>query len=77
MKLIVAYPPEVLMNCPHCKSEDWIEGRVEGKGLFQFRPKESKLMVITWPTINARTCRVCGHVQFSVEVEKLKGVLKD
>ena len=48
-----------------------------GKGGFQFRPKNSKLMVLSWPQVAAQTCKTCGHVQFSVETEKLKSVLKD
>ncbi len=67
------------MKCLQCGMEDWVEGRAElgGKGGFQFRPEKSKFMVLGWPTIAARTCKVCGHVQFSVDTEKLKGVLKD
>ncbi len=65
------------MKCLQCGVEDWVEGRVEGRGGFQFRPKNSKRMVLSWPQIAARTCKVCGPAQFSVETEKLKSVLQD
>jgi hypothetical protein len=65
--------------CAQCGVEDWVEGRAEigGKGPLQFRPKKSKLLVLSWPDITAQVCKACGHVQFSVETEKLKSVLKD
>lgn len=67
------------MKCSGCSSEEWVQGRAEfsGKGGFQFRPDNSKFMVLSWPTIDARACRVCGNVVFAVEPEKLRSVMKD
>ncbi len=67
------------MKCPACGGEQWVEGRAElgGKGGFDFRPKNSKFMVVSWPSINAKACRVCGNVSFGVDVEKLCSVMKD
>ena len=67
------------MKCLGCGSDQWAEGRAElgGKGGLQFRPENSKLMVLSWPTIGAKVCRVCGNVAFAVDIEKLRGVMKD
>lgn len=67
------------MKCSGCGGEDWIEGRAElgGKGGFQFRPERSKFMVLSWPAIKARACRLCGNVTLGVEPEKVRSVLKD
>jgi hypothetical protein len=60
-------------------SRQWVDGRAEisGKGPFQFRPKKSKLMVLSWPNMDAKVCRVCGRVQFAVNLDKLRSVLKE
>jgi len=67
------------MKCAGCGSEDWVPGRVEfaGKGGFQFRPEKSKFMVLSWPAIDAKACRICGSVTFALEPEKLRGVMKE
>ncbi len=67
------------MKCAGCGSDQWVEGRAElgGKGGLQFRPDKSKLMVISWPTIGVRVCRVCGNVAFAVDLDKLRSVMKD
>ncbi len=66
------------MKCSGCGSEQWIDGRAEfgGKG-GDFRPKNSKMMVISWPSIEAKACRVCGNIALAVSLEKLRSVMKE
>lgn len=67
------------MKCVGCGGEKWVAGRAEigGKGGFQFRPEKSKLMVLSWPSIETKVCQMCGNVIFSVELEKLRSVMKE
>ena len=67
------------MKCPQCGQEDWIAGGISelrGSQLF-FKPTKTKLLVLSYPALQSQACRICGRVIFAVDVEKLKGTLKE
>ncbi len=71
------------MRCPQCAQEDWISGEIGGQqGLWRyqrrllFMPKATKTFVLSYPSIRAQACRMCGYLSLSVDPEKLKATLK-
>ena len=66
------------MKCPMCNQEQWEEGTItqSGRGDLDFRPKNSKLMVMSYPRLGGKVCKMCGYAYLSVDVEKLKSTLK-
>ena len=66
------------MKCPSCNQEQWEEGMItqSGRGDLDFRPNNSKFMVISYPKLAARVCRLCRYAYLSVDLEKLKSTLK-
>jgi predicted nucleic-acid-binding Zn-ribbon protein len=67
------------MRCPQCEQEQWVEGGiVEMRGQQAvFKPKHTKLIVLRYPNVSARACKVCGYLLLGVDVEALKKTLKD
>lgn len=67
------------MNCPSCNQEQWEEGTIlfAGRGELDFRPNKSKFLVLSYPKLGGKVCKMCGYAYFSVDVEKLKSTLKD
>lgn len=67
------------MKCPQCGQEDWVTGGISelpGNPLY-FKPSKTKLLVPSYPALQSQACKVCGHVALAVDVEKLKGTLKE
>ena len=66
------------MKCPSCNQEEWEEGTIThaGRGDMDFHPANSKFMVLSYPKLAGKACRMCGYTYLSVDVEKLKSTLK-
>lgn len=67
------------MKRPSCGQEQWEEGRIThaGRGDLDFRPNNSKFMVLSYPRLGGKVCKMCGYAYLSADVEKLKSTLKE
>lgn len=67
------------MKCSQCGQENWAAGSVgelRGQAVY-FKPAKSKLLVLSYPSVQAQACKICGQVVMAVDVEKLKSTLKE
>ena len=66
-----------MVQCPACKEPTVEGGRIaNSKGKCYFKPDNSKLILMSYPRLDAFACKSCGNVAFVVDPETLKRSLK-